>query len=269
MKLDHLIYGTFPDLPGSQQVVFKTPGIDVDLEQWLLELYNEFGDCKNEDFVSSLTVRWFRAGETPLCALTKVSQFGKDFSGRWGALLRHTAILTPDQFVELRGNLRAVAEQLVSSGTSAELSQEREVEVPLVQAEPDLSPCLAELQENDYLTPLRRLLSGDRLVAFGDKNSGYTNRFLANLISLLPLSWRAHFDWSEFTFRPLEDLDLAICYNSRYELPGTGPIDFQTAGANHFAAAGIEPDGVAGFLTELETALAAGDAEALGRIVAP
>jgi len=268
MKLDHLIYGTFPDLPGSQQVVFKTPGVDADLEHWLLEFYNEFGDCKNEDFVSSLTVRWFRAGETPLCSLTKVSQFGKDFSGRWGALLRHTAILTQEQFVELRGQLHEVADQLVSSGTSTELSQEREIDLDLPEAEPDLSSYLAELQENDYLTPLRRLLSGERLVAFGDKNSEYTNRFLANLINLLPLSWRAHFDWSEFAFRPLEDLDLAISYNSRYELPGSGPIDLQTAGTNHFAAAGVEPEQVAEFLTALESALAAGDAETLGRILA-
>ncbi len=268
MKLDHLIYGTFPDLPGSQQVVFKTPGVDTEFEQWLLVFYNEFGDCKNEEFVSSLSIRWFRAGESPLCTLTKVSQFGKDFSGRWGALLRHTAILTQEQFVELRGDLHEVAQQLASSGTSADLSHARDLEVSPSEAAPDLTADLADLRAVDYLTPLRRLLCGERLIAFGDKNSEYTNRFLADLISLLPLSWRAHFDWSEFAFRPLEDLDLAICYNSRYELPGTGPIDFQTAGANHFAAAGLEPERITEFLTALETAVAAGDAEALGRILA-
>lgn len=268
MKLDHLIYGTFPDLPGSQQVVFKTSGIDADLEQWLLEFYNDFGDCKNEEFASSLSLRWFRAAEMPLCTLTKVSQFGKDFSGRWGALLRHTAVLTHDQFVEVRGDLQAVAEQLVNMGTSADLSQERDLEVVPSESAPDLTAKLAELRAVDYLTPLRRLLSGERLVAFGDRNSQYTDRFLANLVGLLPLSWRAHFDWSEFAFRPMEYLDVAIIYNSRYELPGAGPIDFQTAGANRFTTAGVEPESIAEFLTALEAALAVGDAEGLSRILA-
>src|SRR5690606_14634615 len=108
---------------------------------------------------SSLTVRWFRAGEIPLCSLTKVSQFGKDFSGRWGALLRHTAILTQEQFVELRGDLYAVAEQLVNSGTSTDLSQERDIEVNPSDAAPDLTMDLAVLRAVDYLTSLRRLLS--------------------------------------------------------------------------------------------------------------
>ncbi len=99
MKLDHLIYGTFPDLPGSQQVVYRSSGITPELESWLIQQYDRFGDCKTEEFRSSLTLQWLRDGESPAAVLTKITHAGQDFSGRWGALLRHSAIITQEQFL--------------------------------------------------------------------------------------------------------------------------------------------------------------------------
>lgn len=259
MQLDHLIYGTFPDLPGSQQVVYKSTGIDAALEQWLIAFYNEFGDCRSEDFKSSLTVRWYGGTENPLCTVTKVSQFGHDFSGRWGALLRHTAILTETQFRELGGNIHAVAAQLVNSGTSEELSQERTLEIDPASATAALPKLLADIQLDNYLALLRELLRGNRLILYGDINTEISDRYLRNLTSLIPLAWRPCFDWSEFVFRPTEYLDLFIAFNSRYESPTRAIMPFQPEAPNRFSEAGVEPDRIHEFLAALKTAFGACD----------
>ena len=60
MKVDHLIYGTFPDTPGSQHVIYKSEGITPALQNWLIAFYDQFGDCRNESFLKSLSVCWYR-----------------------------------------------------------------------------------------------------------------------------------------------------------------------------------------------------------------
>ncbi len=267
MLLDHLIYGTFPDLPGSQQVVYKSDGINSELEQWLIASYDEFGDCRSEEFKSSITVRWDRTQTEGICAITRVSQLGKDFSGRWGALLRHSAILSESQYRELLGNVALVARQLVSAGSSEELSQDRELRIEGT-ADPfeELSGLLA-VSPDTHLPVLARMLAGERLLLYAENNSALSDNYLQTLIRLLPLKWQTHFDWSEFVFRPVDTLDLLIAHNARYETPVALPLGFASDAANHFASAGVAADEVEEFLGSLRTALAGHDRAAFQQLI--
>ena len=232
MKLDHLIYGTFPDLPGSQQVVYKSSGISTDLESWLIQQYDQFGDCKTEDFRSSLTLQWYRETESPVAVLTKVTHAGQDFSGRWGALLRHSAILAPEQKQSLYYDVAPVAAQQVSTGSSEALAQSGDLEIEVPNSPDYLVDEVLALNLEHYRSNLKRLLCGERLVLYADLNTAHLNRYLRNLLLLMPLQIRASLNWSEFVFHSLETLDLSIVHSSRYAAPEGDTIEFQSDGDN-------------------------------------
>ncbi|MGB5108024.1 MAG: hypothetical protein WBP29_13880 [Candidatus Zixiibacteriota bacterium] len=234
MKLEHLIYGTFPDLPGSQQVVYKSSGISPELESWLIQSYDAFGDCKTEDFRSSLTLQWCRESEIQLAVLTKVTHAGQDFSGRWGALLRHSAILTQEQLQSLFFDVSPVAAQLVSTGASEELAQSGDLEIEATSSIDILTDKILPLNLAHYNANLKRLLTGKRLVLYADLNTDHLNAYLHNLLSLLPFQFRAVINWSEFVFHSLPELDLSVVHSSRYSAPESDTVEFQSDGENTF-----------------------------------
>ncbi len=261
MKFEHLIYGTFPDLPGSQQVVYKSPDISSDLESWLIQRFDQFGDCKTEDFRSSLTLQWYREAELPVATLTKVSHAGKDFSGRWGALLRHTAIISVDQFRMLNGDISVLAEVLASSGTSEELSQFGDLDISepadaLTQMEVLFAGKIENFSEN-----LGKLLTGERLVLYADLNTPHVNRYLQMLIALTPLRIRERLNWSEFVFHSLPELDLSVVHSSRYSAPEGDLVEFQSDGDNSTGDAKMDPDEASEFVAKLAAAIQNGSAE--------
>lgn len=267
MKLDHLIYGTFPDLPGSQQVVFKSPGISPELETWLIQQYDQFGDCKTEDFRSSLTLQWYRETESPKAVLTKVTHAGQDFSGRWGALLRHSAVITPDQLQSLHFDVAPVAKQLVSSGTSEELSQSSDLDITDTSTLDHLIDRIMPLNLAHYQANLKRLLCGERLVLYSDLNTDHLNSYLHNLLSLLPLKFRATINWSEFVFHSLPELDLSIVHSSRYSAPDGDTIEFQSDGENGFAELKMSEETAEGFLALLAETQAESNRETLAKLI--
>lgn len=248
MKIDHLIYGTFPDTPGSQHVIYKSEGITPVLQNWLIAFYDQFGDCRNEDFSKSLSVCWYRdqLGDKR-GVITQVSHHGKDFSGRWGALLRHSAILTSEQFGLFGSDPAEITDHLASSGTAEQLTNFGDLnvepallaadETSAISVEEDISFC-------DYQLNLQALLKGHRMVLYAENNTDFSNRYLRNLVGLLPRKCRQVLNWSEFVFRTSESLDLAIVYSSRHEAPTDGKLTFAEVGENNIRGLNL-PDGYA------------------------
>lgn len=267
MKLEHLIYGTFPDLPGSQQVVYKSAGITSELESWLISRYDAFGDCRTEEFQSSLTLQWYHADDSTLGALTKVSHAGKDFSGRWGALLRHTAILTVDQFRELNGDLSGVASLLVSGGSSEQLAQSGDLEIEADTDSQTLHELLSSLNLANYLSNLKKLLTGERLVLYSDLNTSHLNHYLQSLVRLVPLNFRERLNWSEFVFHSLPDLDLSVVHSSRYSAPEGDIVEFQSDGENSLGDLRMSAEEAENYGSALELAMKEGAQVELERLL--
>jgi hypothetical protein len=267
--VDNLIFGTFPDLPGSQQVVHRTPGISPAVEAELLRFYNDFGDCKSESFESSISVLWIEAkdGDEPLVAVSKVSQMGKDFSGRWGALLRHSAVFRLSDYRKMMFCPAFVSDHLVSSGTAEALRdfddillEQHGLAAAFLEQTSSLS--FAPLKEN-----LRRLMSGDRLIVYSEINTTDTNRYIRQLASLLPMSFSMSFNWSEFLFRPLENIDLLIAYNGRYEPPSGDSITLSVSGRNSLSNIDLHEEYIDDYISLLEDALARHDVNRLGDLL--
>jgi hypothetical protein len=267
MKLEHLIYGTFPDLPGSQQVVYKSSGITPELESWLISRYDAFGDCRTEEFQSSLTMQWYRTEETTLGTLTKVSHAGKDFSGRWGALLRHTAIFSLEQCRELKGALSGVAGLLVSGGNSEELAQSGDLEIEAGTDSQAPHEWLSSLNLANYQSNLARLLTGERLVLYSDLNTSHLNQYLQTLIRLTPLNIRERLNWSEFVFHSLPELDLSVVHSSRYSAPESEAIEFQTDGENALSDLRLSGEEAEAYLSALDLAIKEGARDELERLL--
>ncbi len=238
MHLPHLIYGTFPDLPGSQQVVYKSSGISDEVEQWLIQCYERFGDCKNENFQTAVCVHHFRNSESPVTAVTRISQFGRDFSGRWGALLRNTALLTLEDWTALGGDSSLVAAQLVLTGSADELRQSHELEIDESVATENLLAAVRALDFTRYESDLRRLISGERLTLYSEINTPALDDFVARLILLLPQPLRLQASWSQFAFQALPEFDLLVAHSSRYEAPSGDDFTFQTDGTNELLLTG-------------------------------
>ena len=263
MKIDHLIYGTFPDTPGSQHVIYKSEGITPLLQNWLIAFYDRFGDCRNEDFSKSLSVCWYREqpGEEQ-AVITQVSHHGKDFSGRWGALLRHSAILTLEQYGLFGFSPAEITCHLASSGTAEQLTNfgDLDIEPVLSAADGTLPVSVGEgLSFDDYKLNLLALLKGQRLVLYAMSNTDFSNRYLRNLVSLLPRGCRQILNWSEFVFRTSDNLDLALVYSSRHEAPADGRLTFATVGENHIKGLSLPDDYAEDYLFKLSAALAQKD----------
>lgn len=263
MKIDHLIYGTFPDTPGSQHVIYKSDSITPALQNWLVALYDQFGDCRNEEFSQSLSVCWYREEtKQELAVITKVSHYGKDFSGRWGALLRHSAILTPKQYELLGFDPIELANHLADSGTAEQLTNFGDLDV-----EPTLGAAEVILRSfgedafslDDYRSNLLSLLNSQRLVLYAENNTDYSNRYLQNLVNLLPRRCRQILNWSEFVFRTSDDLDLALVFSSRHEAPADGQLAFATIGENHLKGQRLPNDYAEDHIDRLSEAIAQKD----------
>ncbi len=267
MKLDHLIYGTFPDLPGSQQVVYRSSGITPEFESWLIQQYDQFGDCKTEEFRSSLTLQWYRDGESPVAVLTKVTHAGQDFSGRWGALLRHSAIITQEQFFANYGDVSTIAERLVTGGSSEELSQSSELEIDSTPDRDTIIEHIMSLNLTHFESNLKRILTGERLVLYADLNTPHLNNYFMNLLSLLPLPLRSLLNWSEFIFHSLPELDLSVVHSSRYSAPDGDIIDFQSDGENGFGEAQLLAEVSDEYLADLSTAMQSKDIDKIADLL--
>ncbi len=257
MQIPHLIYGTFPDLPGSQQVVYKSEGIEAALESRLIRFYNEFGDCKNEEFKSSLSVLWLEedSGER-LATITKVTQQGKDFSGRWGALLRHSAILSESQFRRFFYDPREIGALLIGSGTAEDLSASQEFEIEPLLTPGERLTRLSDLDWSAYGANLLKLIAGKRLTLYSEINTQLTDDYLLNLVSLLPISCRRHLNWSDLLFASLPEFALSLVHSSRYEAPTTVPLQLQELGESELAKLNAAADYAADYVEMLEAALA-------------
>lgn len=264
MKLEHLIYGTFPELPGSQQVVYKSSGIDDELQSWLIQQYDNYGDCKTEDFRSSLTFQWYREG---LGVLTKFTHHGKDFSGRWGALLRHSAIISEEQFIALCGCLDSISSQLVESGTPDQLSQSGEFEIADEIDKNELIERLLQINPANYEANLKKLLTGQRLVLYSDLNTENTNAYLQNLLLLTPLRFRCVMNWSELVFRELDELDLSLVFSSRYSAPDAEILEFQSIGDSSLSEIALPDEEADAYIISLSDALTSSDPDALGHLL--
>jgi hypothetical protein len=267
MKVDHLIYGTLPDTPGSQHVIYKSVGITPTLQNWLIALYDQFGDCRNENFSKSLSVCWYREqpGEE-WGVITQVSHHGKDFSGRWGALLRHSAILTPEQYGSFGFSPAEITDHLAASGTAEQLTNfgDLDLEPVLSAADGTLPVSVGEgLSFDDYRLNLLALLKGQRLVLYAENNTDFSNRYLRNLVGLLPHGCRQVLNWSEFVFRTSDNLDLALVYSSRYEAPTDGRLTFATVGENHIKEMKLPDDYVEDYLVKLSAAIVQKDISGL------
>lgn len=269
MKFDHLIYGTFPDLPGSQQVVYRSSGITPEFESWLIHQYDQFGDCKTEEFRSSLTLQWYREGESPVAVLTKVTHAGQDFSGRWGALLRHSAIITQEQFFAIHGDISAIAEKLATGGSSEELSQSPEFEIDSTPDRDSIIEHILTLSFAHFESNLRRILTGERLVLYADVNTQHLRTYLQNLLLILPLSVRSLLNWSEFIFHSLPEMDLSVAHSSRYSAPDGDIIEFQGDGENGTGDARLPIATADEFLTALSIAIASHDTESVAALLYP
>lgn len=255
MRLPHIIYGTFPDLPGSQQVVYRSEGIAPEIESRLLRFYNEFGDCKNEEFKSAVAVLWVESesGER-FATITKVTQQGKDFSGRWGALLRHTVVLSEADYRKFMYDPREIATLLKGSGTSEELAASSDLELE----PPTAGSRLAKLNEIDfalYRDHLHSLIAGKRLALYSEINTELTDGYLMTLVSLLPLSCRQYLNWSSFLFASLADFALSLVHSSRYEAPGSTPLQLQVLGESQLAKLDIAAEYADDYVELMETAL--------------
>ncbi|GEM_PF-2470744 len=271
MKVEHLIYGTFPDTPGSQHVIYKSDGIQLSLQNWLIALYDQYGDCKNENFSKSVSVHWYReqAGEER-AVVTKVSHQGRDFSGRWGALLRHSAILTQEQYQSFDYSPTGIADRLVSSGTAEQLSLVGDLNIePTPEAsEATVVPFLTgSLSLDDYRANLLAVLRGQRLVLYAENNSDFSDDYLRNLVSLLPYCCREVLNWSEFVFRTSDDLDLALVHSSRHESPTDGRLSFAAIGESHVRELNF-PDGYAeDYLSSISEAVVEKDSARLALLL--
>jgi hypothetical protein len=267
MKVDHLIYGTLPDTPGSQHVIYKSDGITPVLQNWLIAFYDQFGDCRNENFSKSLSVCWYREqpGEER-AAITQVSHHGKDFSGRWGALLRHSAILTPEQYGSFGFSPAEITDHLASSGTAEQLINFGDLDFEPALSATDgtlLVSVGAGLSFDDYRLNLLALLKGQRLVLYAENNTDFSNCYLRNLVGLLPRRCRQVLNWSEFVFRTSDDLDLSLVYSSRHEAPADGRLAFVTVGENHVRELKLPDDYAEDYLVKLSAAIAQKDTTSL------
>lgn len=255
MQIADLIYGTFPDLPGSQQIVHQSDSISDDLKNWLINSYEQFGDCRSEEFRSSTTVMWYRpSNQSSLACVTRITQQDKDFSGRWGALLRHTAVLTEEQYRQ-HGCLPVfVASRLVEEGSSQELQQRHDLRIELATAL-KVSMLVTKANFADYRKHLESLLAGNRLVLYADSNPVFLRDYLNTLVALLPLKARLLLNWSQFVFRSWETIDLSVIFNSRYEAPTEGVPEFVADGTNSLTSLELTQEDVSDYLGRLEAAL--------------
>ncbi len=259
MQIADLIYGTFPDLPGSQQVVHRSDSIDETLLEWLITSYDRFGDCRSEEFKNSVTVVWYRHDPSnPLTCITKVTQQSKDFSGRWGALLRHTVIVPQAEYERHACLPLLFASRLVESGGSEELGAREDLQLEIAQPLHS-SEIIAGASIESYKENIGKLLLGERLVLYSDALNDYLSGYLSTLVALLPLQARRMLNWSQFLFREWEALDLSVVYNSRYEAPTGGPVTFAAQGKNLLSALQLSSADVASYLDRLERAFAAED----------
>jgi hypothetical protein len=267
MKVDHLIYGTLPDTPGSQHVIYKSDGITPILQNWLIAFYDQFGDCRNENFSKSLSVCWYREQpEEERVAITQVSHHGKDFSGRWGAMLRHSAILSPEQYGSFGFNPAEITDHLASSGTAEQLANftDLDFEPALRTTDGTLTVSMVEgLSFDDYRLNLLALLKGQRLVLYAENNTDFSNRYIGNLVGLLPRACRQVLNWSEFVFRTSDSLDLALVYSSRHEAPMDGRLSFATVGENHVRELKFPDHFAEDYLVKLSAAIAQKDTTSL------
>jgi hypothetical protein len=267
MKVKHLIYGTLPDTPGSQHVIYKSDGITPALQNWLIGFYDQFGDCRNESFSKSLSVCWYREqpGEE-WAAITQVSHHGKDFAGRWGALLRHSAILTAEQYGSVGFNPAVLTDYLASSGTAEQLANfgDPDFEAPLGTTDGTLAVAMGEGFPFDaYEANLLALLRGQRLVLYAESNTDFSNRYLRHLAGLLPRACRQVLNWSEFVFRTSDNLDLSLVYSSRHEAPADGRLTFTAVGENHIRDLKLPDDYAEDYLVKLSATIAQKDTASL------
>lgn len=255
MLIDNLIYGTFPDLPGSQQVVHKTAGITSEIEGELLSFFNEFGDCRNEQFRTSITVRHLRSTSTPTIAIVRVSQQGSDFSGRWGALLRHAAVLEIEKYRRFFFDPVLIAPALVSSGSSEELRAFGEINVEQPSSADSFLQELIALDFSTFSASLTSLMSGNRLLLYSEINNEISDSCLRRLVNFLPFSFKAELNWSEFMFKPGHEFDLLLAYNGRYEPPGESNLTLTPSGDSSLKQLELHPEYASDYVELLEAAL--------------
>jgi hypothetical protein len=270
MVVDHLIYGTLPDTPGSQHVIAKSPTVSSRLETWLINYYDQFGDCRNEGFSKSLSVCWYREEpDADRAIVTLISHHGKDFSGRWGALLRHSAILAPEQY-DLLGCLPDLVEgQLLSTGTSEELAAIERLDLGATEQDPGFLSELVLSEDSSFEQcrgDLQALLRGQRLVLYAESNTDHSNQYVRRLIALLPVKCRRNLNWSEFVFRTSESLDISLVYSARHEAVREGRLAFTAIGDNHIRGLNLPPDFVDSYLGRLAGVMASKDAQQLASL---
>lgn len=270
MIVDHLLYGTLPDTPGSQHVIAKSPGISFSQEAWLINYYDQFGDCRDQGFAKSLSVFWYRdQPDQEKVIVTQVSHHGKDFSGRWGALLRHSVVLSAEQYKAINCLPDRIEQLLLTSVSSDQLALLKESSLDLPEDDPESIPdCLmtGDFYFEDFRQNLTALLKGQRLVLFAERNTDWSDRCVRRLVSLLPVRWRQVFNWSEFVFRTSENLDLSLVYSSRHEAPQEGRLTFAAVGDNHIRDLGLEPAYVEDYVSRLSEAIASQNSELLTQL---
>ncbi len=267
MQISDVIYGTFPDLPGSQQVVHKSESLDEELQGWLINCYDQFGDCRSEEFKTSLAVVWHRADEgAHIASVTRITQQQKDFSGRWGALLRHTAIMSEDDYRQIGYLPLLLSSQLIGKGTSEELKQRADLHLELSQPL-RASEVVVGVSIDNYRVHLARLLAGERLILYADAINDYLSGYLNTLVALLPAKARALLNWSHFLFRSWEEIGLSIVHNSRYQAPIEGIPAFVTEGESSLTSLELTDDEISEYLDRLTVALNDGVQEELSKLL--
>jgi hypothetical protein len=268
MPLKHLIYGTFPDLPGSQQIIYRSNDFADDLADRLITFYSEFGDCKNSEFRSSLSVLWYESDSLGRsAAITKVCQHGRDFSGRWGALLRHTVILDEGEYLHYHYDPEELQPVFIASGTSEELAQFVE---PVTPEPYGLDLYFEKILTVDFENQqdyLRRILLGERMELYAERNNEHTNASILDLFRLFPIQIKKQINWSEFLFRPLAQFDLSLCYAPRYEVPEAGRLLWVSAGDNHVKSMNLDSQWVDQYLFDLAASIHGQDKERLRKLI--
>ena len=94
---------------------------------------------------------------------------------------------------------------------------------------------------------------------YAENNTDFSNRYLRNLVGLLPRGCRQVLNWSEFVFRTSDNLDLALVYSSRHEAPADGRLTFAAVGENHIRELKLPDDYAEDYLVKLSAAIAQKD----------
>jgi hypothetical protein len=198
---------------------------------------------------------WYSLDEgDALACVTKTSQQAKDFSGRWGALLRHTAVLTQEQYRQFGCMPEQVTNHLIERGDADELKQRADLQLDLPQSI-TASQMAVGGDFSHYCDNLEKLLGGERLVLYADSNNVFLQSYLTRLVAQLPLKARLLLNWSQFLFRAWEEIGLSVVFNSRYETPTEGIPAFVADGMSSLASLELTPDEISDYLRRLGDAL--------------